>query len=1066
MKQSIITIILTILFSHLFSQEYNIKGKIISVSDNSPLEGALITLSGTKTTVYSNRLGQFSMRTNLKDSVAITISHVGYKPLQKTISLPSGQELLFLLTESANALDEVTVVSTGYQQISKDRSTGSFSTVSKELLNQQISTDILSRLTVANSVMFDNSQGGKPQLMVRGLSTIRGPKDPLIIIDHFPFEGDISNINPNMVENITVLKDAAAASIWGARAANGVIIITTKKAALNQHLSVELNSNLSIMPKPDFSDAKIMSSGNFIDVETELFKRGFYNSQITAANRPVISPVVDLLDKARNGIISQDYLAEKINKLKQVNVLQQFKDLVYKPAVNQQYFLNVNGGSQSFSWLAAIGYDANKDNLNNTYDRFSLRLQNNYHISKRLSVTTNLLYTQAINNSGKTGLNDLVMKAAGVFTPYTKLADESGNPLVVPRIWNQSFIDTFGNGRLLNWNYYPLDDWQYNRSKKDQSGILLNAIIKYRLFRDLDININYQYQKQITQTTNLAGEKSYFTRDYINRFTQLTNQNILYIVPKGAILDNTLSNLLANNIRVQLNYDKNIHLFNINAIAGSEMRFINEKSSQGRTYGFNTDNYTTGQVDFTKMYPNIITGGNAFIANNNGIEETNTRFISQYFNTAISYDKKYTLSASLRRDASNLFGLNINDQWNPFWSLGIAWNMTREPFFKNVKETNITWRVTYGQNGNINPAMVAVNTIQYFSANSPLTGTRYARFSNYYNPDLKWETTKMFNIGLDFSLLKHRINGSLEFYNKNADNLFGMSTIDYTTGIDPNLIKNVASMNGRGVDITLKTLNINKAVKWHSVINVNFNKDKVVEYKIARTLAREYIANSSVPVSGISGHPVYSIYAYKWAGLDDKTGEAQGFLNGEISKNYSSLTGTGTSIEALEHFGSAIPTIFGSFINMLNFKNINLQIGLNYKLGYWMRSRSVNYTDLFNSWSVHSDYSRRWQKTGDELVTNVPAINYTTNSLRDNFYAGATVNVHKADHIRLQYINLSYDFKGRHTKARLIQLFLNASNLGLIWKANKINIDPDFNMGNSYSLKTPPSFTFGFRSNF
>ena len=357
--------------------------------------------------------------------------------------------------------------------------------------------------------------------------------------------------------------------------------------------------------------------------------------------------------------------------------------------------------------------------------------------------------------------------------------------------------------------------------------------------------------------------------------------------------------------------------------------------------------------------------------------------------------------------------------------------------------------------------MVAVNSTRFIPNTSFFTGTPYASFNNYYNPLLKWETSKMLNLAVDFRLRNERLTGSIEYYHKKGINR--MAPMDYTTGVDPYMLRNVASMKGNGWDIQLRSVNIDRSFKWSTILNFSLYKDEIVDYYLERTLAQEYVNVSSPPISGVNGKPVYAIYAYQWAGLDPNTGEAQGYLNGEVSKDYYSIIGTETKVEDLKYFGSAIPTKFGSLINAVSYKNISLQLGVSFKFGYWFRRNSINYTDLFNSWRGHSDYALRWLKPGDEAYTDVPVNQYRTNYNRDAFYSGSSVLVEKGDHIRLQYINLAYDFKLSAKGIKGLQLCFNANTLGILWKANTAGIDPAFRLGYNI-LKTPANYSLGLKA--
>lgn len=1065
MKSFVLLITLLIASVCLYAQQ-TITGRVISRNDSFPIEGASVSLQGADRTVSTNGKGYFTIQTVTNvNAVALLINHVGYETITVTVNLPQRDTLNVFLQTSSRLLDEVEVVSTGYQKIPKERATGSFSTVSNELFNQQVGTDIISRLpAIGNSIVVANGLGSTPQLLVRGLSTIRGPKDPLIIIDNFPYDGDIANINPNIVENITILKDASAASIWGARAANGVIVITTKNGRFNQPITLSFNSNLTIGTKPDLGYIRQMSSSDYIDMEQELFKRNFYNSQISSVNRPVISPVVDLLNKVRTGAMTQQQAQQQIDALRNVDARDQFNQYMYKRSVNQQYFLSAQGGADKFLWTSSVGYDNNKSNLGATYQRINFRFQNTYRPIRQISLTTGIYYTQSQNKSGRYGYNNVSMKTNS-FVPYMLMADANGNALPVTKDYNPNYIQTAGDGKLLDWNYYPLTDWQHQTSNSNASDILATAVLDYQIIKGLTATVNYQYEKQWGLNNNLADENSYMARDYINRFAQIVNGNAVFIVPKGGILDKSNSALNANNLRGQLNFDNTFGKHNIIAIAGAEMRSKNSTGHQERFYGYNENNLTTGYVDYVNTYPTL-PRGSAFIQGGQYLSGTTTNFVSQFANAAYTFDKRYVLSASVRRDASNLFGLKTNDQWNPFWSAGLAWKVSNEKFYKSDFLPYLNLRATYGFSGNIDPAMVAVNTISYFFQNSLINGYPMASISNYYNPLLKWETSKMLNTAVDFRMKNERISGSVEYYHKKGENLFGAAPIDYTNGMQPSSLRNVATMRGNGLDIELRSLNIDRAFKWRTTLNFSLYKDKIILYEIDRTLAQEYVNPTFTPISGIKGHSVYAIYGYKWAGLDPNTGEARGYLNGDVSKNYSSIVGTGTKVEDLEYFGSAVPTKFGSLINAVSYKNISLQIGVSFKFGYWFRRNSVNYTDLFNNWRGHSDYALRWQKPGDEAHTNVPVNLYTANSNRDAFYNGSSVLVEKGDHIRLQYINLAYDFKmPANVGIKGLQVYVNANNLGLLWRANNVGLDPDFSRG-TYNIVPPANYAIGIRSKF
>jgi TonB-linked SusC/RagA family outer membrane protein len=1045
--------------------QINISGKVLSSDDNTPLAGATVAIKNTRISTSTGDNGHFYVPATAATCTLI-VSYVGYQTRQLGVSLPLKEPLVIRLVPVVQQLNEV-MVSTGYQQLPKERATGSFSFVGRELLTQQVGVDVLSRLpAVANGLVSDRGTNSSGKLLIRGLSTIQGPKGPLIVVDNFPYDGDISNINPNDVETVTLLKDAAASSIWGAKAGNGVIVITTKNAAFNQPLSVAFNSNISIGGKPSLSYVKQMSSPDFIDVEQMLYGKGYYDRYINASDHPELSPVVELLAQRTNGTISEADADAEINVLRSIDVRDQFSRYVYQPSVNQQYALTLQAGSDKWKWLAFTGYDKDESNLDADYGRLNLHFQNTLEPLKNLQLESGVYYTQSKTTSGKAGYGDITQKSGTYFLPYMQLADENGNPAAVAKDHSLGYIMNAGNGKLLDWHYYPLEDYKHTTSAATLTSVLINAGIRYQVIKGMSAEVKYRYEREQTAGRNLSDLQSYFARDMINRFTQVSPAGeVSYPVPVGSIFDLSHSLLESQNLRGQLNFNHNWHSNNVVAIAGAEIRSAHTTGDQNRYYGYNSDNLSFGSVSVSTPYPDFITGADNFIPANSGISDKTIRYVSYYGNAAWTFHAKYTFSVSARRDASNLFGVNTNDLWNPFWSAGAAWDLSAEPFFKWEPLPYLKLRATYGSGGNVNPSMAAVTTIQYYSQVNAYTGTPFSYFSNYYNPDLQWETSQMMNLALDFKTKNNILSGSIACYRKKGTNLFGAAQLDYTGGVGSQIIKNVAAIKGHGMDIELNSINSNRAVKWITTLNYSYNSDQVVTYYLNSTQGSNFISNNAtVPVSGVEGKPVYSIFAYKWAGLDPETGDPRGYLDGKVSTDYRGMT-TNSDLSDLKYMGPAIPTHYGSLVNTVSYKGFSLNLSIVYKLGYYFRRNSINYSNLFKYWLGNSDFARRWQKPGDELTTSVPSMVYPAVTARDNFYAGSEVLVDKGDHVRLQYVSLSYEFTHERFKKlplRSIQVYANVNNAGILWRANKDHIDPDYNYG-LYPLTQPRTWSLGIR---
>lgn len=1039
-------------------------GVVLEDQTLSPITGILIKVKNSGTAVLTDGDGKFRVNTAEK-KIKMMITGAGYQSQELTFTFPLKEALRIILTPKTANIEEVSLT-TGYQKIAKEGATGSFSTVNASQLSKQVTTGIMERLpALANGILVDNATGETPQLTIRGISTLQGPKSPLIVLDDFPYEGKLTNINPDMVASITILKDAAASSIWGARAANGVIVITTKKGKFNQNVNVEVTANTTLSGKPDLGYLRQMSSSDFIDVERDLFARGFYDSDIASPNHPVLSPVVDLLNLAKKGLLSEEEARLQIDLLRQNDVRDQYRKYFYTPSQKLQYAVNMSGGSSKMSWISGVGYDKNTGNLGEEFERSNFSLQNTWKPHEKVSLSAGIWYTGTKDQSGRPGYG--MVKINGNWQiPYLQFADTKGDPLLIFSGYDQRYKESLAGTGLPDWNYYPLNDWQHSVTKGNNADLLLNTSMQYHLLKGLDIDLRYQYQRTDSESQTLNDDQSYYARNYVNNFAYYDAGGVVkFRVPKGGILDRFQSRTTVNNLRGQINYHYAGRMHEISAIAGGETRASRTFNDQTRDYGYNSLRKSSLPVDYSTPYPNFVTGNNDFILNQRSTQERNLNFVSLYSNAAYTYAKKYTLSGSIRRDASNLFGLKTNDQWNPFWSTGLAWKLSDENFYPFTFLPTLKLRGSYGFNGNIDPAMVAVTTIIYDTSPSTYTGTGMARIDQYYNPNLRWETLRLINWAVDFATINNRISGSVDFFTKKGANLFGTAPLDYTTGIS-SLLMNVAGMKGSGIDVALHTRNfIGAAFKWDTHLNFNTYQDEVTSYYTPNTAANNFVSVNATTqlISGTVGLPVYSIFAYQWAGLDPETGDPRGFLDGEVSSDYAAIIGAEQGIETLKYFGSALPTTYGSFINSLEYRGFTLDIGLTYKLGYWFRRSSINYTQLISGRNGHSDFGQRWQQPGDEVDTDVPSLHYTTNSIRDQFYGGSSVLVEKGDHVRFQYLNVGYEFR-RDRPAFLpftaFKIYGAVSNLGVIWRANKLKLDQDYSFNNT-TLKPTTTYSLG-----
>lgn len=1029
---------LLILTTCAFSQTHSITGRIVNGSDQLAVPDADIFLVKSRARTISQSDGFFRITSQFSNDTLL-IQRSGFA----TIRIPAGVSPMRIEMKAQGELDEV-VVQTGYQTIRKQQTTGSYTTVSNELINRRISFNILDRLEgVASGAQFSSGTTAtqrnlnQPTISIRGRSTISSNASPLIVVDNFPYDGDLASINPNDVETITLLKDAASAAIWGAFSGNGVIVITTKKGKIGQPLKVSVNSNITIGERPDQFYMPQLSVSDYIEVERFLFSKGAYASLFSNINRPVISPVVEILQKNATGGITNAETEAQIEAYRKGDIRNDIDRYLYRSSILQQNSVSLSGGATAHQYHFSVGYDKQAQAVRkNDVQRFTLTARNVFSlISNRLRVSTLATLTQSQNR------NNGLPTVPGTI-PYLALTDDAGNTLAVPRQYRTAYIDTAGKGRLLDWYYRPLDELSLNDQLSLNTDYRVNLAVDYTILPKLEASLQYQYARGTNEQRNYQNESSFFTRDMINKYTQLnqTTGAATYRVPIGGILDRMQSFYESNNIRGQLSYQLSIgadHTFS--ALAGTELRKVNSFAYSNRLYGYDDDVATFSPVDMVNVYPLYYNNSNSQIPSNVSNTGTRNHYLSWFTNVAYVFKNRLTATASIRRDESNLFGVSANMKGVPLYSAGLGWEISREGFFRVPQISLLKLRVSYGYQGNVNTGLSSVATISYGGTNP--FGGQVAGISNPPNPSLRWEKVGIINAGADFSLFSGKLSGSIDRFIKKGSDLMGVSPLDPTTGIST-YTGNTANVTTTGWDIVLKGHFGKSGLQWNGTLLFNYSQDKITRY-LTPTPNLTYLTSSVL--NPVEGYPLYAIYSFPWAGLDN-AGNPQGLINGSPSKVYASLY----TLSNLSYNGPAVAPFSGSLRNTFDWGGWSLSFMFTYRMGHYFRSQSVNYTSLFNVNGIggHPDYQLRWQQPGDEAKTHVPSLIYPNNvTNRDAFYTYSSVLVEKADFIRLQDLRVQYTLPKRtaailHLKS--LSFYGYANNLGLLWKANKKGIDPDF----------------------
>ncbi|HSC39984.1 MAG TPA: hypothetical protein VLD19_19005, partial [Chitinophagaceae bacterium] len=514
-------------------------------------------------------------------------------------------------------------------------------------------------------------------------------------------------------------------------------------------------------------------------VEEMLYSQGYFSSA-TGNGYSALTPVADILYRRDNGLLTPEAATAQINALRNHDVRNDYNKYFYRQAVSQQYALNLYGGSDKIAYLVSAGIDKNISELDARYNRLNVRAENTYQPFKNVRITAGITYTSANTAGGRPAYNSVL--SAGRYVPYLSFADGQGNPVAVAQSYRDEYTDTAGAGKLLNWKYYPLEDYKHSIARTNLQELLADVGVQVQVLPGLTADIKYQYERQSNAGKTVQDTGSYATRNTINLFTQIDGSgNVINIVPQGSILYQNQLFTIADNLRGQLNYNKSWKRHSLSAITGAEARQVKSTINSNTQYGYNDNLLIASNVDFLNPYPTYVTGNNAYVSNGLSFTETLNRYVSLFGNVAYTYDGKYTLSASARKDASNLFGVNTNDKWKPFWSAGAAWDISKESFYRSFRLPYLKLRATYGVSGNVDQTKSAATVLQYIGA-SGTTNLPFAFLTQYANPNLSWERVYLLNIGIDFSSRNQVLSGSLEYYHKSATNLFGPSPVDYTAG--------------------------------------------------------------------------------------------------------------------------------------------------------------------------------------------------------------------------------------------------------------------------------------------
>ena len=1040
----------------------------ITGSDKKPLPGATIRIKGSQYLVLSDEKGMFQIEA--EKGAILLVSFVGFS--EKEVKVNDAQMISIVLAPSEQKLDYVEIVSTGYQNITRERNTGSVAKVDMNtVVNRSSSTNILQRLDgLVPGLVVNNTPGGEP-LLIRGLTSLNSTRSPLIVVDGVELPSDntsdgsrnnvlnsanpIANINPQDIADITVLKDASAASIWGAKAANGVIVITTKKGKMGQKLQVDYDGYYNFQGKPDRGYIPKMNSRDFIATAKEIFPQfaPYYDWNTVQALAPV-PPHLQIQYDAYRGLITSAQANKALDSLAAIDNRGEIANSFYRNAATTNHTVSLSGGGDVYGFYGSFSYTGIQSSTpgerNNSY---KLNVRQDFNFSKRLQLSVVTDLTNTVMSTTNLGIGIIAPDVS--FVPYQRFLNDAGSPLPVNFLGNYSDslrLDYAARSRV-NLDYVPLDEFNRGYSKSSNISGRVVGSAKLLLLKGLRFEGTYGYQTFSRNSRTVQYQESYAVRDQLVGFTQAPNISSTprYWLPKdGGMLNVNNASQKNWTVRNQLIFDQNWDPHQITIMAGQEATSATPVTSTATYYGWDDQLQVSRPVNIDTLMKGIkgtVPGrlGKVLPENNvGGGEGAIARTTSYYSTVGYMYQWKYALNASWRIDESNLFGLAKSAQNRPVYSIGGKWLMNREDFMKSLAWLDrLHVRFTYGITGNApRPAQAASFDILQASSNvNYVTGVGLI-VGTPGNDKLTWEGTRVYNTGLDFTVLGGRLGGSIDGYIKKTTDLIGSLMTAPLTGY-PTVIGNYGDLENKGIEFSLNSLNvISRDFNWNTALNLSYNKNKITRMAAASAITT---GTDMIGTPFVEGKPAYAVFEFINGGLN-AAGDPQIIqADGKILSDKN-----GSKPEDVHLAGTSQPIVTGGLFNTFFYKGFQLGINISFNLGH------VLFRDFNGVWqeplyqnNIQPEFANRWKVPGDENRTNIPRYAYNTtidNGRNIYYYTYSNLNSFDASYAKIREITLSYDVaKGlvRRIHAEGLTFRAQVSNL-MLWKKNHLGIDPEF----------------------
>lgn len=1043
-------------------------GVVTDATDGMPLIGCNVRVANKDAAAITDREGRFHIEVTSGDE--IQFSYIGYETMQKAAGDNSTMNIQ--LSSSSVALNDVVV--TGYQVLKKFNVTGAVNTIDSKKIDLRSSNSLQGILegAVPGLTVYNN------EYRIRGGASMRAGNKPLFIVDDFEVEELPENMDN--VESITVLKDASAAAIWGSRAANGVIVITTKRGKADQ-FKISYSGNMKFSSQPDFSDLHRANSEDIVDYDKAAFLGGYYFPGYFSYSKNGYSLSQEILNdylpaSGNIGDVTAEQLQAMNTRLAQLaknNNRKQIEDNLLRSAFEQHQLISISGGTDRINYYLSTSYISGHSSYKgDNEESVNINSRTSYKIAPFITLRTDINATFTNNNNGYTSL------ASDIYNmyPFQMLLDEKGNRVADYSGFNHDYSKTMVN----DYGYYDqglnlLDEIDLANNKTKGVNYKARIGTDFKIIDGLNFSVDYQYERAQSTTKNVISKKSYEGRTLINSMASLNdNSKLVYNIPNGDILDHQQSTtdawILKFGTTLNKYFGANREHY-VNAVAGFEMRSRHNYSDRYRKLGYDDQLLSWQPIDAVTLQKGINWWNNDtnryYSTYYDGFSDVLNKELSYFLSTVYTYDNRYTLSASLRIDKSNLFGASEKYRRNPIWALGANWNIKNEKFFHSNVISTLLLRASWGLTGNFDRSGSTTPVMVGRRLYLPAVGDYVTRLTTPPNPKLRWERNRSTNISIDLGLFD-RINTTLTYYNNYCYDLLGSTKLDPTTGYASATI-NAADMKNRGFELQLnadviKTRDFSWDINW--IFSYNYNK--IIHNKISDSDPQ--FDRISGTVRFVEGYAREALWSYRWAGLDSN-GEPQ--VYDKDGKKVYDISKFGA--EDLVYSGTYQPKYNGSISTGLRYKNLQAHFLFTYNLGQVFRSEYPSMNPYATSPSLSDKIGKRWRKAGDENTTDIACIPkmsdyWAKTSYRENAVMSSSNSIRKGDMIRLREILLNYELPQawlRHFYVHRLSLTAQFNNIAL-WTRNSEKYDPEAvnPITGSMSLSQPFSFTAGIKIDF